>query len=80
MRVVGTLLVWTAKILGILVGMNLGWLLKQYMVVRRGWDMAFFAILLHAFVLLPVWGLYRAGTWCKAPAKRTIGDHGVSGA
>jgi hypothetical protein len=79
MRVVGTLLVWAAIILGILVGGNLGTLLKQYLVSGQV-DMVFYTTILHGLFFVPVYGLYRVGTWYKTRANRPIVEHRSSGA
>lgn len=70
MRTIGVVLVWAAKISGILVGANLGILVKQYLTAGQE-DMVFYTSLLHGLFCLPVFGLYRMGTWCKARAERT---------
>lgn len=71
MRFLGTSLIWIATVCAILVASNLGALVKRYLVSGREWDIAFLAILFHVILLSAAWGLYRAGTWCKHPTRKT---------
>jgi hypothetical protein len=65
MYALGTLLMWTARALSILVAANLGFVIKRWVDEGQVWHATALALLLHALLFSMLWGLYRVGTRCR---------------
>jgi hypothetical protein len=66
MHTLGTLLIWSARAVGTLVGVNFALFMKRWLEEGQVWHVALLISLLHALLIIMLRALYAMGMRCRA--------------